>query len=600
MCFLLSRRSRSVSHPVFLGAAALFLVFGGAAPLVSCNLADGLTDVADSLGNPAAALIDHPGRKVAVGAFHHLLIDGSLEDGGQVVALEETKDGTRLAVIPYLEGEACYVEPALDFTRLSSRINVDLPGVVSVQETVGATGRGQVSFVNFSCERVLPSLEDAALPRVAFPSQQPRGLLSLDGSGKLILIEPQKDRFTPVAEGVSVVRVDGEQLWTLGGGTLSVRDQKLQLRDTMGDNVQEFFLTGGEELPVAYTEDGQLFVYDEATGPELLANDACEVAALGPDTIGYFEPCGSRSLVIYTRAAPASLGSRVAMLQGPEDVLQVSSVTVTWGDAKTPSTVLYLSGEVGASSGQLWLGQIEEGAGPQETADEDGDEDEDAPLKVFELTSERLGSDVALIRGQFYTRHDGVSGDLMELERDEQGTPTGLMRVAKNVAQLPGSTPFSPQGILTDLEDGRGILRVLTRDGDEIESHVLARDVPVQGQTVDPETNRTAFIGNSTNGSVGTLFLTTGTKPRSENLLAVSEHVLLDTARFLLEPNGVAYLQLAKDGSASLRTYLLEAELDVLIHPRVSEYRTVPWPAPGILYAVPEGKDQGLWYAKAR
>jgi hypothetical protein len=76
--------------------------------------------------------------------------------------------------------------------------------------------------------------------------------------------------------------------------------------------------------------------------------------------------------------------------------------------------------------------------------------------------------------------------------------------------------------------------------------------------------------------------------------------VLKETTRFLEQPRALSFLRQSDTGYYSLRAYLIDAELELTVHNAVSEYRIVPWPAPGILYAVPTGDDQGLWYAKAR
>ena len=53
----------------------------------ACDFSSGLKDVGDALGNPDAALLDAPGRKLVDGKFRKITVDGSLAEGGKVIAL---------------------------------------------------------------------------------------------------------------------------------------------------------------------------------------------------------------------------------------------------------------------------------------------------------------------------------------------------------------------------------------------------------------------------------------------------------------------------------------------------------------------------------
>lgn len=597
MGLLPQKAARPRSAPALVAWSGLVLL--GLSLSSACNLADGLADVGGSLGNPDASLISHPGRHLAKGWFHGLVIDGSISDGGQVLAIEKRDEGSRLAVIPYLEGEPCYVSPADDFGRVSSRVNVDLPGVIAVQRYGTAQEPGTVSFTDFGCRPLLRPIRVNSLPRIAFPSTNPRGLLIVDASQTLILIDPGQDTLTEVAENVSDFRVIEDKLWTVEEGVLKVRDRDLALLASLGEDVTEFVVTGGTELAAAYLSAGVVSMWSEATGSQVISEDGCGLIALGPSAVGYLEPCGSQSLVLYVSGSLLTIDEPFAKLSGLEGVASPLAATVSWGTSTSRTQVLYLSGGEGEWIGDVALATLDEE--PQKAASKD-----DPP--IFEFESVLLKEEVTLISGQYYEDYEYLetesgdvgSGTLLEVSRDDDGTIVALTRVAKDVVQVPGPSPYSPRGVLTDFVGHTGTLRYYYKEGDSVESRKLSGGVPRQLQTVELETGRTAFVGDSQEPGLGTLYLTSGPNPRQSDLLKISERILVDTARFLVEPHAIAYLYLQKDGSAALRTWLIDAEFEINIHPHVSEYRTVPWPAPGILYAVPNGKDQGLWYAKAR
>src|SRR6187551_1256746 len=92
-----------------------------------CDI-NGLIDIGDGLLDPDAGLLDRPGRRLVSGTYSGLKIAGSSENGGYVLARRTDTDEHRLAVVPFLEGEACEYAPAFGYDRFSSRINLDFPG----------------------------------------------------------------------------------------------------------------------------------------------------------------------------------------------------------------------------------------------------------------------------------------------------------------------------------------------------------------------------------------------------------------------------------------------------------------------------------------
>ncbi len=567
-----------------LSCGAITLALGTS----SCGLADGLADVGSSLGNPDAALLDSPGRKLASGKFHHLLVDGSLGDGGHVIALQQDEgDSQKLAIIPYVEGKPCFVEPAYAFDRLSSRIDVELSGIISLQEKADDAGRGKIRFLNFSCEELFPGLVDSTLPRVPFPASDPTGLLALEGDGSLSLVEARSQTIQAIATGVSLARSAADLLWTIEDKKLVVRDVKLDVIDELGDEVIEYATTGGNKISVAFQDKNGLNVWSQEEGVTTLSKSACGTTAWGSDTIVYFDPCEERRLNLYTVGDRVGSDEEFVQIIGPKDTVMLDRGSVYWGNGKRTTEVTFLT-ENKPNETSLAVGRISEKP-----------DDSSQPLEL--LTETLIETNATIRQSNIFKNWNGTTGTLVEIERDDDGEISGLVTIADDVAQLPAGSAYSHRGVLVNFENGLGELRVFEKDSSD--SILVSAGVPLQNQTVEPETGRIAFIGDSKDGVSGVLYLTRalsagGTEKKPQKL---DEDVLIDTARFLEQPRAVAYL-VRPEGqeSAELRVWLIDSGLKLTIHPQVSEYRTVPWPAPGILYAVPEGKDEGLWFSKAR
>lgn len=571
----------------FSAVVSLVALSGASCGLWSCNFGDGLRDVGSSLGNTDSALIDAPGRRLAAGRFRKITVDGSLDEGGKVIALEDNDDGTRLAVIPYPDGKTCYVDPAVDFDRLSSRLSVELPGLFSVQVSSDESDRGEIRLVDFNCEQAFDSIENARLPRVLFPSSEPRGVLSIDGSGTLTMIVPGEKDLVEIDRNVSVARTSQSYIFVQKGGKLIAYDGKLDAVDEFGKGVSEFIPHQGLRISVALIDEEGLAVWNEDDGLTRISDTACRPNFWGNDTLAYYDPCDERKLRIYMPRNRIPLeGDDFITLDGPKGVADLNARSLNWG-ASTQSTELsFLLGGADDHEGQLVIAKI-----PTET---EPDEDH-LDLLLYQLGDGHSG----FLGGEILTGIDTGPGTLVRIQRDEDEHPVGLETLEDDVVKLFGASAYSPDGILANFDGTVGDLVQLREEAkDEIKSTTLLRDVPNQGSVKEAETGRFALVADSPDGRVGTLYLSS---QDNTSVKAVATDVWPTTARFLEQPRGLAYLS-GEPGQpvAQLKVYLIDSGLTVSIHEKVNEYRSLPWPSPGILYAVPEGKDQGLWYAKAR
>lgn len=566
--------SRLLSYAAVCGACS-----------AACDLPQNLGDLGGSLLDPDTELLEIPGRQLASGHYSRLELDGSLESGGWIVAKRHDLDSEAVSVISFTGDGQCDITDATDFQRVSSRVDVALPGLIAVQRPSGPDRGPTVEFVGFDCEPRLDPVEASSLPSVPFPRSTPRGLLMLTSEGHLLLVDATRQTLEPIATNVRSGSSEGNRLWLLRGegetSDLVVYDSALEELATWPD-VAEHAVLGGWSEPNAAVRDAEgLHFVTVATGEkELIAEDGCQAVPLGNQVLAYYAPCAERRLQL---SIPGHLiereEDRVTVEIGP-DVTAPSEVILNWQGKD--SFALY---QVNPASGTAPTGELR----LAERLGYDPEEREDRSV----LPEARLS------RSQVYVDWDGVSGTLMApryTTREGRSVFEGLDPVAAGVAQLAGGDVTSERGVLIDYDGETGALVRFTRSGDGEFDHVpIAEGVPIQTQVVDPGGAGFALVGDFA-GRGGTAYLVQGGAAR-----AVGESALPNTLRFLEDPPALAYL--AHDGSgatATLRAWLLEAELNVRVADQVSEYRELPWPSAGLLYAVPEGDRAGVWFARAR
>jgi len=547
----------------------------------SCNIGDGFADLADSVLDPDAALLERPGRKLVAGRYNNLVLDGSLEKGGYVLALRHDTPDQRLAIVPFLKGEPCEVGNALAFERLSSRVDVALSGLVAVQVSGNVGERGKIRFVGFDCAERMEALDDATLPRIEFPTNVPRGLLSLTGDKTLYLANAETKKLELVAQGVDSARVANNKLWTVEAGQLVVRDANLAEQATLGDRLLEFVVTGGTAPEVVFRDSTGLHSWSKKEGVRTITDDGCGAFATDVATISYYSPCSTRRLVVELPASKVGSKQERVRLLGPQNVVDLPNVVVAYGLTDKVTRVSFVvSADATATSGSLNVAELDPGAAGNETE--------------ITLESRSLSNDASLRAGVIYESWDGTVGDVVEMTYDGNGHADGLDLIASNVAQLPGGNAFSGRGALVRFDGNVGDLVVLDDNGKRVQETVVAKNVPIQSQALEKDGNMVAFV-SELKKDAGQVVIFDGV-----DATVVAESAYPNTLRFLDQPNAVAYLSPGKTaGVAELHAYLTDSGLDLLVHAQVGEYRVVPWPSPGILYAVPSGKDQGLWFSKA-
>lgn len=572
-----------------LGLPLLALAVG--ATVSGCNLADNLGDLGDSLLNPDAELLEVPGRQLAHGHYSHLELDGSLDSGGWVVAQRHDLDEEAVSIISFAGDGQCELPGAVQFRRISSRVDLSLPGLLAYERR-DADGTPIVDFAGFDCTSRLTPVKNGTLPSATFPRSSPRGLLLLGHDGRLLLVDAVDQRLrdiaTEVTFGVSQVQAGkpgSDRLWILRGHG---DERELVVFDSELEPIQAF--PGIHQVTLLANWPGQDAVVTDAEGlhflslenntKELIDPEGCEPLPYGGQRLAYFSPCSERRLRF---SVPGKLVGReeeqFTIDVGP-NVVAPSKIIVFWQGADSFLFYLVNPDDPNATVGELRLAE-RLGADPEDRVDADRSLAFDSHLDGQHILVDWDGTSGTLVKPNLTVRQDDVT------VRDFEG----LTEVAQGVVP----TLFFPYGVLINYDGAVGDLVRLERSVDEYVQTPLVSGVPLQLPASDVTSGAFAVVGDYANGS-GTAYLVLGDTPQP-----VANNVLPNTLAFLEQPRALTYL--ARDGStdtAELRAWLIDAELDIRVSERVSEYRGLPWPSAGLLYAVRSGDRAGLWFAKAR
>jgi len=581
-------RKGKVRAGVRLGSVGVVLT---CLALPSCDL-NGLVDISDSLLDPDAALLDHPGRKLAAGHYSELKIAGSSESGGYVLARREDSEDPRFAVVPFLLGSPCEYAPAIDYDRFSSRVNIELPGTVSVlvDQDESDPNMGTVRFIDYECHEVIEEVPHTALPGLLFPGIDPIGMLARSADGTLYLIDAEERTTTVAARDVDYGVVAGNFLFTMEKGEVVIRDQLLDEVDRVGSGVSFIVATGGDDLTLAYYDAGGVHAWTEKGGSTLLAEDGCQLWYAATDSVAYYAPCDSRRLALTTRSSVAfgvEGDTALVTVHGPTNAT-LPSLKIASGASVSSSQLLEVTvvttTDPTSTSGELValsLPEVEAGA------------------ETIEMTATVLADNVTFVpqHGLYYQDYHDGRGTLLDFERDEDDLITGVFPVAENVVWTPYGDPYSYRGILADYDGTVGRLLWLIRgDGNLVSEVVLGEDVPLQNFVGDYENEMVGYVSELDDEGTGVLTIVD-----SLGLYHIANRVVIDEVRLLDDPRGLVFLRRALSKETfELHAWLRDADLDLVIHEAVSEYIPIPWPSPGILYSVPKGGDAGLWFAKAR
>jgi hypothetical protein len=568
----------------------LAVALGCSFSFAGCDL-NGLVDITDTLLDPDAALLDHPGRQLAEGHYSGLKIAGSAEAGGFVLARRHDAEDARVAVVPFLLGTPCEYSPAFAYDRFSSRVNIELPGTISVQvdQSPDNPSLGTVRFIDHECHEVIDEVPNTILPGPLFPGVDPIGMLARSADGTLYLVDAQERTTTIIAGDVDYGVVAGSLLFTLENGEAVIRDELLDEVDRVGSGVTAIVATGGSDLTLAYADASGVHAWNERDGASSLAEDGCQPWYTGVDSIAYHAPCESRRLALRVPAEmTGNYEGGLVTLRGPDNA-NLQSIKVAPGLSTTVESLLEVTiittSDSATQSGDLVALSMPKSSEPDS--------------REIELTASLLETGVTFVPNSalYFRDYAEGRGTLLDFTHDVDGLISGVLSVATEVAWVPYAAPYSYRGVLADYDGTLGrLLRLSRNQDDSIDTEVLGEDIPLQNFIGDYEREMIGYVSNLDDHGTGVLTIVDELGPYH-----LANRVVMNEVRLLDDPRGLVFLRRTlSEETFELHTWLVEADLDLVIHEEASEYIPIPWPSPGILYSVPKGRDAGLWFAKAR
>lgn len=538
----------------------------GLLTLAGCHNIDfsGLSDLVDV--DPT--YLNLPGRRIAEGQFESVSVDGTDSGGAFVVGFDVALATPGLAIFPFGGGPGCRTGPANSYLSSYFSTRSELPLYFPFIEQPSGSAR-RLHLTGSECQEPIAPIENTGFPLIPPSLGDPPGYLALTGGSDLLFLEPWVPKQTTIATDAHGTQILPDKIWSIEGGNLVARTHAFDVLARFGTNVTEFATTTETVARTAFVDGGALFVVtDDFKTVTQIEPDACKVgfpSGFRGRGLSYYAPCASERLVLY--------GSPLLSDPGPGQ----SDQKFPLSDSATGNPQIAFSGDQGfvffvsnsdpnATNGTLWGGAIGStlesiAAGPQL----DGRR---APIIQLEGTSWRMLVEVTARVGRLIQWNPGATPNTIAESVAEEDDPLAIVNYDGKVGDL---------AIL----DSVGI------------SAIVAKGVPRGGIDVEP---RGIAAITEFDGTSGTLLASPADASRFD---AVAPQVSLKGFGVIQSLAAVAYLHdydpRSRSGMLGVRVIESGDTFDTGV--RASEWVEVGWPQPGLLYVVPNGNHQGIWFA---
>ena len=511
----------------------------------------------DALLDDEESYLAFPGERIATGRFSNLTWDGTDDEEGVALALNE--EGY-LTIAPFSGESPCTAGQAERFwSHRWFRPRSLSPGFVVYREAAEGDF-GTLHVVDYSCRETVEPLEDAR--PVTGPFGQVRGLLAETGDGRLVHLDPDAGTVVEVGSGVTRVSVIDGQLWTIEAGEIVVSDWDLDgIREErrFGEEATQWVTMGGTTVFFRDASGISQVLLDEDDEVVPVVEDACDLGSSG-SIAWYRAPCEGGELVV---ESPQGRFELPAEVQPPIEVRGGSYFYLTDLEELGGDTV-----------GTLWQGT--------------------APEYDFVAVGERVRlRDVSRPSGDAYRAVVDWNGDTGTLV--EWHTGGDAVELAERV---PGYGPqFEPIALVN--WDGEVGDRVLLQTGGE--HQLLAQGAPWGMDSVylvDTGESEHTFLGDFADGEGELLHYSSGDKKP----ITVADSVRSrDFQLAYWSTPIVVYLRDFDETkeAGTLGAFFPEEENTFEVE-NGGTWSIVYDPEPGLLYTVTSGSHTGLWVAFAR
>jgi hypothetical protein len=567
------------------GVAQLLLaLLGASSSLLGCDPTSGVADTADAALPSVKRYFDGPGQKLSDGPWSRVVVDLDSDTLYHLAGRRLDDEQPTFHLFDADAREACSVSPNVG-TWLMGKPESAPYRLLPYLEEIDARGRGRLRFTTLDCEVQEIAVEDAGRPDAHLYDG---GYLTPTKRG-YSLVDPWSGDVQVVAEHLHEVLVWNQSVLLWADGKLKSFSDQFELRSELGDGVSAVVWVGQSFL--MQDETGLSRVDFDRETLELSSTPVLEGAcnlqlssAVPIDAAGAWVslamPCDNPKPSLVHLDPSFEVLELVEMpFEADARLARAMTENGTVGDKGELVGVVYLSERDEDGFGPLWIYPLDSEApillgerGDVESLFMDpADSDWDGSVQI---NYQKLGDYVAYDWLRF--RWDG-STELIA-ERIVRNSSSGQVLV--NFDGVSGDLPlFGSDGVTI-------IAEKVPPNLDEAWSLSGPRRYARMDQ-FDGETGRVLLSNEFAWPSLWDP-VATGVAPES--------------LRFVWFMPALMFLENwdPEDGTGDLVAYNYELEARATISEGVSSFDLTSYPWDGVVYTVPHGKRQGIWFSKAK
>jgi hypothetical protein len=551
--------------------------------LCGCDPTSGLADTADAALPSVKRYFDGPGSRVADGPWNRVVVDLDADTLYHVGARRLDDDQPTFHLFGADARDGCNVSPNAG-TWLMGKPPAAPFRVLPYLENIDARGRGSLRFTTLDCQVQDLVIEDAGRP---YPRLYDNGYLIPTKQG-YTFVDPWSGTSDEIAEQLQSILVWKESILLWADGKLWSFNDQFERGDELGSGItavigiKDAFLIEDEQGLHRVTFDEETL---KLTSEDVLA-DACHLqlsSTTSSDDAGAWVimqlPCGNpKSSVVHLDEAFAVLEQFELPFEADARHARALVAGPT-SDGAEPLATLYLTDVDDSGRGTLWAWRA----------------DADTPIELGEradLDSVYLEASDREWDGVAQTNYQVLGGILAhDWVHFRWNGETELIaeRIVRN---------SSSGEVLVNFDGVAGDLPLFAEDG----LSIVAEDVPpYAGEATSYIGDRRYaridhFDGDSGRASIS------GDPTTPDSWHELASGVTPDALRFSWFMPALLFLENwdAERKVGSLVAYNYELDARSTIADGVSSFDMTSYPWDGLIYTIPYGKNEGLWFSKAK
>jgi hypothetical protein len=552
--------------------------------LSGCNPTSGLADTAAAALPEVKRYFDGPGTQVTDGPWSRVVVDLDVDTLYHVGARRTDDKHPTFHLFGADARDGCQVTPNAG-TWLMGKPDAAPFRLLPYLEDIGSNGRGRLRFTTLDCQVQDLALEDAGRP---YPRLYDHGYLIPTKQG-YTFADPWSGDTREIAGQLTSVLVWNYNVLLWADGELKSYSDQFEPGAEWGNKVEtavpirdDFLVEDADGIHHVKLDHDSL----EITSEDVLS-DVCHLQhsdIVSSDEKGVWVaaevPCGSpKPTLLHLDATSFETLDSFALPFDADARHTRALIAGSTADAPLPLAALYSSDVDSAGLGTVWAWRAGMDAPIQ--LGEHGDLD-----AVFLEPAESVWDGVAQVNYQ--ALGDFQAHDWLHFRWD--GTTEVIAeRIVRNASS--GEVLVNFDGVAGDLPSFVGDTY-----------SVIAKAVPpFSGEATSYVGERHQARIDQFDGSVGRVLLGTSMNDPLQ-WDAVGSGVPPDSMRFSWFMPALVFIENWDPDSqtGSLTAYNYELDARSTIAEGVSSFDLTSYPWDGVVYSIPKGKKQGIWFAKAK